>query len=178
PLLIEKVRDIVGLYKQPTTHAVLCRREVADSGAGSHPTGVADAPRPARASHARLPAAWHHHVVRGPEREDQRVDHPIPSAPSRDRVPSVPRRGGRGGAAAPRRASVHGQLRHPQTPLILRIPGSNTKERELYANGGHMPTKDRWDWRPRIDTPWEFLGGQIVDNQRARLCRNPRNHAL
>jgi hypothetical protein len=42
----------------------------------------------------------------------------IPSTASLDRVQAVPRRGRRGGPAAARRASDHGQLRHPQTPLI------------------------------------------------------------
>ena len=50
---------------------VLCRRESADSSVGSHATRVADAPGAGRTPHARLPAAWHDHVVCGAQREDQ-----------------------------------------------------------------------------------------------------------
>ena len=50
---------------------VLRRREGADSGVGPHATRVADAAWAARASHARLPAAWHDDVVRRAQREDQ-----------------------------------------------------------------------------------------------------------
>jgi transposase len=73
PLLIDKVRDIVGLYMHPPNacRRVLCRREIADSSVGSHATCVADAPRAGRAAHARLSAARDHHVVCGAQREDQ-----------------------------------------------------------------------------------------------------------
>lgn len=118
PLLIEKVRDIVGLYMHPPTHAWCFRgRESADSGTGSHATRVADAAGTGRAAHARLPPAWHDDAVRGAQPEDQRSDHAVSSTPSLDRVPAVPRRGRRGGAAALGRAPDHGQLRHPQDPV-------------------------------------------------------------
>ena len=73
PLLIEKVRDIVGLYLNPPEHAVgaLRRREVADPGARSHAAAAADAPGPSGAADARLQAPRHHLVVRGARREDQ-----------------------------------------------------------------------------------------------------------
>ena len=73
PLLIEKVRDIVGLYMHPPTHAVVfCVDEKSQIQALDRTQPVLPMrPGPGRASHARLPAAWHDHVVCGAQREDQ-----------------------------------------------------------------------------------------------------------
>ncbi len=56
PLLIEKVRDIAGLYMNPPDHAlVLCvERKEPDSGARPDPASAAHAARAAGARHARL----------------------------------------------------------------------------------------------------------------------------
>ena len=71
PLFIEKVRDVVGLYL-PSARArggVVRGREAADSSVGAQPAGTADASRPRRAAHPRLPpAARNHLVVCGPGR--------------------------------------------------------------------------------------------------------------
>ena len=66
---------------------VLRRREAADSGARSHATAAADAAGPSGAPHARLQTARHHDVVRRAQREDQRGDHAVSSAPSLGAVP-------------------------------------------------------------------------------------------
>ncbi len=72
PLLIEKVRDIVGLYMHPPTHAVVfCVHEKSQIQALSHAAGVADAARPGRTADARLSATWHDHLVCGAQRQDQ-----------------------------------------------------------------------------------------------------------
>ena len=116
PLLVEKVRDIVGLYMQPPLHAVVfCVDEKgADSSLGSHAAGPADAAGPGRATHPRLPPARHDDVVRRAEREDPRGDYAVSSAASCHRVSAVPRCDRRRRAGAPRRAPDHGQLRHTQ----------------------------------------------------------------
>jgi len=56
PLLIEKVRDIVGLYIEPTRSCAgdLRGREEPDSGTGSHSTSAAITPGPGRTAYARL----------------------------------------------------------------------------------------------------------------------------
>ena len=52
PLLIDKIRDIVGLYLAPPGErgGVRGRREAADPGPGADRAGAADAPRGARAA--------------------------------------------------------------------------------------------------------------------------------
>jgi len=45
PLLIEKVRDIVGLYMNPPDHALVFCVDEPDSGARPHPAAAADAAR-------------------------------------------------------------------------------------------------------------------------------------
>ena len=106
PLLIEKVRDIVGLYHASAgaCRGVLRRREVADSGAGSHATRVADAARPGRAADARLRRHGTTTLFAALNVEDQRSDHAVSSTASLERVPAVPRRDRR---AVPRHLDVH-----------------------------------------------------------------------
>ena len=71
PLLIDKVRDVVGLYVNPpeARGRVPCRREAADSGPRTHGAAVADAAGPSRAAQLRLPPPRHDLVVRGPRRQ-------------------------------------------------------------------------------------------------------------
>ena len=53
PLLIDKVRDVVGLYMNPPDHALVlvCGREVSNPGSRPHPTPPAHEARPDRTSH-------------------------------------------------------------------------------------------------------------------------------
>lgn len=66
PQLVAKVTDVVGLYLEAPgeRHRALCRR-VPDPGAGPRRSSAADATEPARVTHPRLQAAWHH-LVRCP----------------------------------------------------------------------------------------------------------------
>jgi hypothetical protein len=73
PLLIERVRDIVGQYMQPPTHAVVfCVDEKAQIQALDRTQPVLPM-RPGQVAHVapRLSAAWYDHAFRGAEREDQ-----------------------------------------------------------------------------------------------------------
>jgi transposase len=77
PLLIEKVRDIVGLYMHPPDHAVVfCVDEKAQIQAlGSDAAVVADAARPSGTTDARLQAPRDDDVVCRAQREDQQGGH-------------------------------------------------------------------------------------------------------
>ena len=116
PLLIDKVRDIVGPVSGSAgaCRRVLRRREAADSGARSHAAAAADAAR-ARPSGGRT-------TTSGTARrrclrrwmQDGRGDRGVSSAPSIDGVPRVPGSDRRAGAGRSGRAHHHGQLRHAQ----------------------------------------------------------------
>jgi len=61
PLLVDKVRDIIGLYLNPPHHAlVLCVDEKSQIQALSAVSRFFDAARPGRAPHPRLQTPWHH----------------------------------------------------------------------------------------------------------------------
>ena len=66
PLLIDKIRDVAGLYLAPPANAagVQRGRETADPGPGTHCPGAADDAWSARAAQLRLRAAWHDRPVR------------------------------------------------------------------------------------------------------------------
>ena len=67
PWLVEKVRDIVGLYLNPPEHAiVLCVDEKSQVQALDRTQPILPLrPGSAGATNQRLRAAWHHFVVRG-----------------------------------------------------------------------------------------------------------------
>jgi hypothetical protein len=116
PLLIEKVRDIVGLYMHPPTHAVVfCVDEKSQIQALDRTQPVLPM-RPGQVE--RRTHDYRRHgtttLFAALEREDQHADHAVSSTASLDGVPAVSGRDRRGRASAPRRASDHGQLRHAQ----------------------------------------------------------------
>jgi Winged helix-turn helix len=91
PLLIEKVRDIIGLYMHPPTHASSSastrsrrfRRSIARNPCCRCGLG--------RSSATRLPTPWHDHAVCRVEREDQTgTKLPNPSSPPRRPCPRAP----------------------------------------------------------------------------------------
>ena len=100
PLLIEKVRDIVGLYIDPPEHAlVLCLDEKSQIQA-------LDRTQPL------LP--MHHLVVCCSGGQDLPRYRPDPSPASLGGVPQVPRSRGSQPPGGSRHPCHHGQLRHPQ----------------------------------------------------------------
>ena len=89
PFFVEKVRDIVGLYRGSCPGS-LCRRKEPDPGLGP-PAPLADAPRAGGAAQPRLQAPRHDLSLRGPRHRhgrDHRQRFPAPSGP---RVPQIPR---------------------------------------------------------------------------------------
>ena len=116
PLLIEKVRDIVGLYMHPPTHAVVfCVDEKSQIQALDRTQPVLPM-RPGQVE--RRTHDYRRHgtttLFAALNVKTSDADHAVSSTASLDRVPTVPGCGGCRCAAAPRRASDHGQLRHPQ----------------------------------------------------------------
>jgi transposase len=65
PLFVDKVREIVGLYLDPPLKAMstVCRREEPDPGVGPYAAYTAVGAWHSRASHSRLHAPRHHHIV-------------------------------------------------------------------------------------------------------------------
>ena len=116
PLLIEKVRDIVGLYMHPPTHAVVfCVDEKSQIQALDRTQPVLPM-RPGQVE--RRTHDYRRHgtttLFAALNVKTSELDHAVSSTASLDRVPAVPGRGGCRRASAPRRASDHGQLRHAQ----------------------------------------------------------------
>jgi hypothetical protein len=77
---VEKLRNVVGLYVDPPAHGAVYRREVANSGAGPHPAGLADEEGPLRHHDPRLQAARHHHPLRRPQRTGRQDHRPLHAA--------------------------------------------------------------------------------------------------
>jgi acyl-CoA synthetase (AMP-forming)/AMP-acid ligase II len=75
-----------------------CAARVGCPGAGPVPAGAADDAGPARAAHARLPAAWHHQPVRGLQHRRRHGHQRTAPPPPGDRVPQVPGQDRQGGA--------------------------------------------------------------------------------
>src|SRR2546422_1808725 len=114
PLLVTKVRDIVGLYVNPPEHAVvLCVDEKSQIQALDR-AAAADAARQARAADARLQAPWHHLAVCRARRQERQSDRPDASPPSVHRVPQVPGPHRRQRARRSRCPPHPGQLRNAQ----------------------------------------------------------------
>jgi hypothetical protein len=119
PLLIDKVRDIVGLYMPSADpcRRVLCGREIPDSGRDrTQPVLPMRPGQVERRTHdyrrhgtTTLFAALNVKTSELITQFHQRA--------ALDRVPALPRCRRRGGAEASRRASDHGQLRDPQDPV-------------------------------------------------------------
>ncbi len=125
PLLIEKVRDIVGLYMNPPAHAVVfCVDEKSQIQALDRTQPLLPMrPGTGRAADARLQTARHDDAVCRAERQDGQAGHGVPSSSSLGRVSAVPRRDRRGGAKEVRRPPDHGQLRDAQNrpdPKLVR----------------------------------------------------------
>src|SRR3989442_1350244 len=114
PLLVPKVRDIVGLYVNPPEHAVvLCVDEKSQIQALDR-AAAADAARQARAADARLQTPWHHLAVCRARRQERQSDRPDASPPSVHRVPQFPGPHRRQRARRSRCPPHPGQLRNAQ----------------------------------------------------------------
>src|SRR6202049_4175272 len=114
PLLIEKVRDIVGPVHESARPCagIVRRREEPDSGAGPHTTSTAFTAGAGRAWYARLQTQRNHFVVCSLGPEDQSGDRPTASPSSLSGVSQVPRFD-RGSSARRTRCPYHrGQLQH------------------------------------------------------------------
>jgi transposase len=92
PLLIEKVRDIVGLYMNPPDHAlVFCVGEKSpDSGPGSHPAYAAHATGTTGAAHPRLQTPWHDLAVCRVGIENQPCNRAVTSPPPVSGISQIP----------------------------------------------------------------------------------------
>ncbi len=146
PLFIEKVRDIVGLYLNPPTQAlVLCVDEKSQIQALDRTQpALPMMPGAAGTAHARLPAPRHDHAVRRARYRDRRSHRRTASPPSQQRVPEVPafHRGER--ARDTRHASGDGQLRHTQDRARASLVGSSSAlSCALHANVGFLDQPGR-----------------------------------
>jgi hypothetical protein len=92
-LLVEKVRDIVGLYLDPPAHAaVFCVDEKPQIQALDRTQPLLPMqPGASRAPDARLHAARHDDLVRRAQCEDQRSDHAVSSTTPLRAVPRISR---------------------------------------------------------------------------------------
>src|SRR2546429_18195 len=93
PLLVPKIRDVVGLYLNPPANAAVFSVDEKPQirGPGTDRPGAADAARRARAAQLRLRTARHHRPVRRPEhRERQGHQQAVRPAHGR-RLPRLPR---------------------------------------------------------------------------------------
>jgi len=116
PLLIEKVRDIVGLYMNPPDHAlVLCVDEKTQIQALDRTQPLLPMrPGTGGAPHPRLQTPWDDFPVRRPGIKDQPGDGATQARPSLAGISPVPR-SDRGASARCTRGAYHcGQLRNPQ----------------------------------------------------------------
>ena len=116
PLFVEKVRDIVGLYLSPPTHAlVLCVDEKSQIQALDRDQPVLPM-RPGmperRTPDLRPPR--HDVAVRGARHRHRMRDRQMLQTPSRRGVPRLPQAHRRAHSRRSRRPPRHGQLRHPQ----------------------------------------------------------------
>jgi transposase len=90
PLLIEKVRDIVGLYMSPPDNAVVvCVEEVADPGAVASDADLANGPGSSGAADTQLPAPWDNGPLCGARRQDREGCEPPVQQASRQGVHHV-----------------------------------------------------------------------------------------
>ena len=126
PFFVEKVRDIVGLYLDPPTDAlVLCVDEKSQCQALERtqpalPMGLGYLQG---GLHPRLPPPWNHHPVCGSRRGQRQGDGPMQETASAPGVPSVPA-AHRRQRPQPSRCSSRGrQLRLSQTPESSPLAG-------------------------------------------------------